>query len=86
MVYLCFVLFVLFFILFFIIIIIIIIMFYLHICTLFIQLTPVHNNPVTDTHRMLLSSKYHFLHLIRKYDYVKQMADTETVNNRIMTH
>jgi hypothetical protein len=62
-----------------------ILMFYLHICTLCIQLTPVHINPVTDTHRMLLSSEYNSLHFIGKYDYLKQVADTETVNNWIMS-
>jgi hypothetical protein len=35
-------------------------MFYSHTCTLYILLTPVHINPVTATHWMLLSSTYNF--------------------------
>ena len=46
-------------------------MYYFYICILFIQLTSLYINHITEAHGTFLNSKYSFLQFIRVYDYVK---------------
>ena len=58
-------------------------MYYSHNCTLFIQLTPIYINHVTEAHKTPLTSKYNFLIFIHKYDYLEYVDDMKTANNII---